>query len=193
LGLILGITGTPGTGKKSIAPAVSALLGLPCVAINDLVSPPERRGRGRRSIDVEPRTLRRRLLQLKGRKVVYGHLLPDILEGEDVDRVVVLRCDPDVLKNRLVERGYSWSKVSANVEAELIGLISSSAVAEFGRAKVTEVDTTKSDVAKTTVKVARFLSHSTGTTRRIDWLGDYASEVKLRSLLSKRRARSPRT
>ena len=45
-----------------------------------------------------------------------SHLLP-------VDGIVLIRCHPDILKKRLFERDYSQSKVSENVECELIGTI----------------------------------------------------------------------
>lgn len=194
MGRILGITGTPGTGKKSIAPLVSSRVGVPCVALNDFVRSSGRKGSRRHPIEVEPRRLRHDLLSsLKGRYIVYGHLLPDVLERRDVDRVVVLRCDPGVLKVRLLARGYPSAKVTANVEAELIGLIASLARAKLGDSKVAELDTTKADLASTARRVARLLSQHARATRRIDWVGRYASAVKLRSLLSDRTARSPLT
>ena len=45
-----------------------------------------------------------------------SHLLP-------IDAVVLIRCHPDILRNRLAERNYSQSKIDENVECELIGVI----------------------------------------------------------------------
>jgi adenylate kinase len=194
MGKILGITGTPGTGKKSIAPLVSLRLGIPCVAINDLVAK-SLAGRVRaRTIEVDTRALRRTILsRFTGRLILYGHLLPDILERRDVERVVVLRCDPKVLKRRLSERGYSKSKVAANVEAELIGIVATAARDRFGRKRVAELDTTASGKDEAARRAARLLTRSDLKAPPIDWLGAYASAVKLRSLLSERTMASPRT
>ena len=52
-----------------------------------------------------------------------------ILEGhfshefDNIDKIIVLRCDPKVLVKRLSERGYSKEKVRENLEAEAIGTI----------------------------------------------------------------------
>jgi adenylate kinase len=45
-----------------------------------------------------------------------GHL-SHLLE---VDAIVLIRCHPDVLKQRLEDRGYNEAKVRANVEWEMI-------------------------------------------------------------------------
>jgi len=50
-----------------------------------------------------------------------GHLLP-------VDLAWVVRCDPDVLRPRLVARGYGPAKVRENLEAEALDIILSEAM-----------------------------------------------------------------
>jgi adenylate kinase len=192
LGRILGITGTPGTGKKSLAPIVARRLGVACLAINEVVArePGERRGRSAMAVDV--RALRRALLKrAKGRTVVYGHLLQDALLRRDVEMVIVLRCEPAELKKRLLARGYSRSKVVENVEAELIGVVSTEARARFGQDRVAELDTTSLRVDRAATRAARLLARTGPKTRPIDWLGAYASAAKLRSLLSERMTASP--
>ena len=46
-----------------------------------------------------------------------SHLLP-------IDAIILIRCHPTVLRERLSERDYSQSKIDENVECELIGVIS---------------------------------------------------------------------
>jgi len=178
----LAITGTPGTGKKTLAPAVSAKLGLACVGLNELLSAGER---ARASRGVDPRLLRKRLLrQAKGASLVYGHLVPDVLEKGDVDRVVVLRCNPSVLARRLRDRGYSASKVAGNVEAELIGVVSAACLSRFGAKRCAEFDTSSRSVQRSVAAVARLLSAARSGGAPMDWVPLYSSAEKLRSLLS---------
>lgn len=47
--------------------------------------------------------------------MVDGHLSHFL----DVDAIVVLRCSPSVLSQRLTQRGYGGAKVRANVEWEM--------------------------------------------------------------------------
>lgn len=178
---LFGVTGSPGTGKKTVSPMVAKKLGLPLVSINELASKyglknPE-------TGEVEVGGMRRKIaLTVGGRAVVYGHLLPYVVAPSAVDRVVVLRCEPGALKRRLVSRGYPPSKVTENVEAELIGVVSADAYDAFGAAKTSEVDTTGSTPARTARETAdAFAGGKSGP--RIDWTAGYDSGAKLRSLL----------
>ena len=181
--MIVGITGTPGTGKKSIAPLVAAKLGVPCLGLNDLARSYDLVGPSGAEVDTE--RLRERLEHgLPESAVVYGHLLPYSLGKDRVSKVVVLRCEPAVLKQRLGARGYPHAKVVENVEAELIGVIASDAHDAFGESRTWELDTTHA----TPLQAARAIFEVAGSKRipqsRIDWTLAYDSGAKLRLLLS---------
>lgn len=182
MGRFLGIAGTPGTGKKTIAPLVAKALGLQVVGINDLLTARERTTA---SLGADPAKLRRRLLKrTMGTCIVYGHMVPDVLAKRDVSRVVVLRCEPSALARRLRQRKYSPAKIADNVEAELIGVVSADCVSKFGREKVVEFDTT-SATAKDSAKAVRgLLSGKSRAGAPVDWVPFYSSAEKLRSLLS---------
>jgi adenylate kinase len=180
---MLGITGTPGTGKKSIAPVVAERLGTQCLSLNELamslglVNP--------KSGAVDTRMLRSRLRHdLAEKAVVYGHLLPYAVPPGAVSKVVVLRCEPGVLKGRLRLRGYGPSKIVENVEAELIGVVSSDAFDTYGGAKTWEVDTTNRSPVDVAGDVVAIAVSKPRDTPRIDWTLDYDSGAKLRLLLS---------
>ncbi|MDE1858408.1 MAG: AAA family ATPase [Thaumarchaeota archaeon] len=178
---IFGITGTPGTGKKSVAPIIAKSLGVPCLGLNDIA---KSAGLVRARAEVDPGLLKKALAKLPGRSaVVFGHLLPYSADRTMVARVAVLRCEPLVLRRRLESRGYAKAKVLENLRAELIGLISADASLAFGRAKTFEVDTTQSTPAETAKKI---LSAARGPGKRpppVDWMPNYDSGPKLRSLL----------
>jgi adenylate kinase len=180
---MLGITGTPGTGKKSIAPIVAERLGMQCLSLNELA-----RSRGlvsRNSGAVDTQMLRARLKgDLPENAVVYGHLLPYAVPPSAVSKVVVLRCEPGALKERLRLRGYGPPKIVENVEAELIGVISSDAFDTYGRAKTWEVDTTSASPADAASAVIEIALSKPREAPRIDWTLDYDSGAKLKLLLS---------
>lgn len=114
------MTGTPGTGKTSVAS--------------------ELRDRGHDVLDmtryIKENGLREEYDTDRDTYAVDVEKLNDSLSGMDdcifeghlahfmdVDVIVVLRCHPDVLAQRLRDRGYSESKVRENVEAELLDVI----------------------------------------------------------------------
>jgi adenylate kinase len=180
----LGLTGTPGTGKKTLAPLVAARLGIQCHGLNDLATAYGLARRAAGGVEVDAPQLGRRIAASVRRPcLLYGHLLPDALGRKDVPRVVVLRCEPKALKLRLEKRGYSESKVAENVEAELIGLVCERAVEAFGSERVVEYDTT--DRAPTTAadEVSSLFRQRDTSPPSIDWLPYYDSAEKLRSLL----------
>ncbi len=182
---LVGITGTPGTGKKSVAPLVAHRLGLPCVGLNELAIAHGLASGPEREAEVDTRKLRREVEQhVPPRAVVYGHLLPHSADRRWVASAVVLRCEPGELKERLRARGYASEKLIQNVEAELIGLVSSEAFDSFGAAKTREVDTTHTTPSEAAEAVVRALKVPAKAARRIDWMQDYGSGTKLRLLLS---------
>ncbi len=181
---IIGITGTPGSGKKSIAPLIAKRLSLPCVSLNDiafsegLVSADGEKG------EVDTALLRRAVEKhITDRAVVHGHLFPYVFRAAAAEKVVVLRCEPRVLKARLMARGYPMEKVVENVEAELIGLIASDSQDAFGEAKTREFDTSATSPREASEGVCRILRGAKAGSR-IDWTRDYDSGTKLRLLLS---------
>ena len=189
---LVGLTGTPGTGKKTIAPLVAASLGIPRIGLNDfatssgLASP-------RKESEVDPRTLGRSFLrQVRGSTLVYGHLLPYAFAHGAFQMVIVLRCEPGVLKRRLQRRRYSTGKVKANLEAELIGVIASDCYSVFGEGVVAEYNTTGKNPRRAAKDVASLILAKHGG-RRHDWTVRYDSARKLTSLLSDPRRATART
>ncbi|MXV63141.1 AAA family ATPase [Natronorubrum sp. JWXQ-INN-674] len=63
----------------------------------------------------------------------------------DADRVAVLRCAPETLEERLLERGETEAKAAENAESEALDVILSEAVDEHGLESVYEIDTTDRD------------------------------------------------
>lgn len=119
--------------------------------------------------------------------VLFGHLLPDVLEKPEARLVAVLRCEPTVLRKRLLKRGYPSSKIVENLEAELIGLLLDECLRAYGPALVREYDTTSASPEEVAASIARDTKSSITskrTARWIDWTLRYDSSSKLTSLLS---------
>ncbi len=184
---MLGVTGTPGTGKKSISPLLSSMLRRDLVDLNSFAieNAGTPRARPEDEVAVDPKSLRDLLKRMPGGSIVSGHLLPDVLHGREVEFVAVLRCEPLVLKGRLEDRGYARTKVLENVEGELIGVVLDAALRAFGPETVHEYDTTKATpegVAKAIARDYKAGSRSEGPWT--DWTLAYDSSTKLRLLLS---------
>jgi adenylate kinase len=186
----VGITGTPGTGKKTLAPMVASRMGLPCISLYDQAVSSGMIRQDDSDAEVDAAALGRSIIKrVTEPALVYGHLLPYVLGGRDLVKVAILRCEPKTLKRRLLARGYRPEKVVENVEAELIGVISADSMAAFGSRKTTEFDTTASEPTAAAKAISEFLNGSREAGPGIDWTFGYGSASKLRSLLSVRGTR----
>ncbi|PSP68012.1 adenylate kinase [Halobacteriales archaeon QS_1_69_70] len=132
------VTGTPGTGKTTAVEAADT--GLDVVHLNDLVreadlATGEDPDRGSLVADLDAIADR-----LAGREdvIIETHLAHHL----DADRVVVLRCHPESLRDRLLDRGEARAMCEENAKAEALDVVLSEAVAEHGREAVYEIDTT---------------------------------------------------
>jgi adenylate kinase len=184
LGQLLGVTGTPGVGKKTVSSLLAARLSYSTLDLNRIAfTGPAKKPR---SSEVDTKLLRAKCKGLLlSRCVVVGHLLPDVFRGRELDFVAVLRCEPSVLKRRLVSRGYDAEKVITNVEAELIGVVLDSALRSLDPLVVHEYDSTRTSPERLAKRIASDYTHHARQTRGwIDWTLRYTSSDKLRSALS---------
>jgi adenylate kinase len=189
-----GLTGTPGTGKKTLAPAVARRMGLPCVSLRDLAVSSGQMGADDNDAEIDIDSLCRYLVNhVNGSALIYGHLLPYVVRARELERVVILRCEPTTLKRRLLVRGYWREKVVENVEAELIGILSADSIAAFGVKRTAEFDTTESKLGESVKAISALLKGTRKPSPRIDWTLGYGSAPKLRSLLSVRGTRPAST
>jgi len=136
------ITGSPGTGKTTVARKLAKKL--KCRAVNEYDFALEK-GIGKfdheESELVVPLPLLRselsKLLKKEKDVVLEGHLLCEV--KLPVDAVVVLRVHPEILESRLESRGYNAVKTQDNVFCEGIDYCKKHALRKYGKNKVIEV------------------------------------------------------
>ncbi|MFW5930094.1 MAG: adenylate kinase family protein [Halobacteriota archaeon] len=161
------ITGTPGTGKTTLAREVADELGFEVVDMAALAREHASGYDERRDVvEADLHAIRESTEDLDD--VVFdGHLSHYL----DVDHVVVLRCHPAVLNERLRRRGWPEDKVEENVEAEALDVVFAEAVENHG--EVHEIDTTDVDVreaAAEAVDAARDRKTNASLDRHaVDW------------------------
>jgi len=170
---IIGISGTPATGKTSVAEILVKNLNAgvkkaadkyKLVALNKLAEKAKAQvgyDAKRHSTIIGVTKLRAALKELaaKHANIVmeghFAHLLP-------ADMVIILRCEPKALERRLKGK-YDWpTKVTENAEAELMGIITDEALPMHKVGTIFEVDTTKRTAEETAKIVQRILEGDEG-------------------------------
>jgi adenylate kinase len=164
------VTGTPGTGKTTATDLVESALQV--VHLNAVIesegfetgTDPER---GSVVADMDALGT---WLDDRENTLVESHLAHHF----PADRVVVLRCHPETLSERLTERGEHEGKARENAEAEALDVVLAEAVERHGPDKVYEIDTTDRDpdavAAEIEAVVAGEREPSAGTVDFVGWL-----------------------
>ena len=132
------VTGTPGTGKTTATEQLES--DIEVVHLNEVI-----RDRGlTRGRDETRDTLVADIDAVEEWLADRDHMLLEshLAHRFAADRVVVLRCHPEVVETRLAERGEPEETIAENAESEALDVILSEAVAEHGEESVYEIDTT---------------------------------------------------
>jgi len=165
---LIAITGTPGTGKSTVA-EVLRKRGYVVLSVNEIAEEfgcVEEEEDGVKIID----------LGCLGKievdaDFVEGHLSHHL----NAQAVIVLRCRPDVLYKRLVEKGWGEEKIRENVEAELIDYILVEALEKHEN--VHEIDTTNLTPEEVADKIEEILKGKKYPPGNVDWISELSDDI----------------
>ena len=149
--MMIALTGTPGTGKTTIASLLKTR-GMQVISQKETMGPYLLEHDAERDTDIiDEEAWADDFVAVEG--IIEGHLthlLP-------ADRVVVLRCRPDVLAARLRTRGYAEDKVQENAEAEALDVILIEALEVHPEEEITVIDTTTQSAEETADEIEAFI------------------------------------
>jgi adenylate kinase len=176
------VTGTPGTGKSTALERLAAdpgdfdtvhdEFGLDVIHLNEVIHEEGLTTEHDEARDSAVADLDAVADYLEGREDVLfeSHLAHHFA----ADRVVVLRCHPEPLAERLRDRGESEEKAEENAESEALDVVLAEAVDRHGADSVYEVDTTDRDPGETAAAIASVVTGerepAVGTVSFIDYL-----------------------
>jgi adenylate kinase len=162
--MMYGITGTPGTGKTSVAEMLQGR-GYRVIHQKDTVGPYIlEKDSERETLVIDEERWAEEFVPEEG--FIEGHLVHLL----PCDAVIVLRCRPDQLAERLSARNYPAEKIRENVEAEALDVILIETLELFEARQVYELDTTDKSVRECCDMIERFVRGETPATfGNIDW------------------------
>lgn len=147
--MIIIITGTPGTGKSTLAKALAKKLKIHYIDVNKVIDKyklKEAYDKKRKSDIVDEKKLSKILVKLTKIYpdcIIDSHMAHE-MPKKHVDLCIVTKTELKTLKKRLEKRKYSKAKVQENLEAETFEICHTEAQ-EKGH-KIILIDTTKNKV-----------------------------------------------
>jgi len=187
---VLVVTGTPGVGKTMVSKVLAERLEGLYISLTDIVKRENLRlymDSERDTIVADLRVLSDRVSNIINESscdvVVDGHYASEVVSSEVVSYAFVLRIEPDKLRQRLRERGYSEEKVLENLASEILDVCLFDAVARYGVEKVDEIEVTYKDVDEVIEEILAVLNGRTkAKSGKVDWLGKLEKEDRLSEL-----------
>ena len=171
---ILAITGTPGVGKSTVASVLAKRKNANLISITEIIKKiPCSYDKKRKTKIVDIKRLQKEVnKKIKpGLNIIDGHL-SHLLKN---DLTVLLRTNPIELRKRLKRKRWSEKKINENVEAEILGIISSEIK------KCIEIDTSKKTVENVVKEIEKALNNlSCKKKKRIDWTYKYSFLIDAR-------------
>ena len=180
------ITGSPGCGKTTLSKRLTNLLNCISISLNELVVSKkfiidyeERRDTYIIDFDKLENYLFNYIEETKKKDIEYliieGHFA-DFLPNNLIDFVIILRCHPDVLLERLERRNYKREKILENIQAEILGNCSNYIVQKELSCPIFEFNTSEMDLEALIHLILRFLEGKEDLHKyfigNIDWLNE---------------------
>jgi len=158
--MLIGLTGTPGTGKTSVSKFLERKRHWKVIHLNEMIKEEHlytEIDEERDAVIADMELVRQRLKEMINGKENELIILESHLAHYIADIVIVLRLYPAELKIRLEERGYSEEKIRENIEAEALDVI---LVEAFEWCKnVFEINTTGKSIEETGQHIEKIVDH----------------------------------
>lgn len=158
--MLIGLTGTPGTGKTSVSKFLERKRHWKIIHLNEMIKEEHLYTEidvERDAVIADMELVRRRLEEIIGGKENEVIVLESHLAHYIADIVIILRVCPPELERRLKARGYSEEKIRENIEAEALDVILVEAF-EWCE-KVFEINTTGKSIEETGQDIEKIVDH----------------------------------
>ncbi|ADC69555.1 shikimate kinase [Methanocaldococcus sp. FS406-22] len=172
----IAITGTPGVGKTTVSKILGKKLGIKVIDITEIVKKYKLYSEKDEDMDsyvIDFEKLEKFIDEIEEKEktiILDGHVSHLL----NPDYIIVLRCNPEIIKERLEKRGYKPKKVLENVQAEILDVCLCES-----KGKVYEIDTTNRDVEDIVNEIIEAIKHKKEMKGIVNWIEDYFDYLTL--------------
>ncbi len=173
------ITGTPCTGKTTIAKELTAKLDALKINLTDFAKKNDLiigEDKTRNTAIIDEEKMRKKTGEIiKSTKkitvIVDGHYAAAVVPKRYVTRIIVLRRNPIELRKFMEKRGFSNEKLWENLASEILDVCLVEALQEHAKEKVCELDITGKTVEAVVNEIIAFLNENKKcSVGHVDWL-----------------------
>ncbi len=187
------VSGTPGTGKTTVSKNLLNYFKAKVISLNELAISEKlilNYDIERETSVINEKKLIRYVIKLIESYnkldleflIIESHF-SDIVPGQYIDYIMILRCDPDELCIRLKKRGYKKEKIRENVQSEILGNSANYFLNKQLNKPIMEIDTTNKSIDVITKTIIGILTGKVDVTEyiigKIDWLEKISQEDRL--------------
>jgi adenylate kinase len=167
--MIIAISGTPGTGKHTLADRLSRKIKYEVLDLNPFLT------KGKKEEEVTLKKLNRVFQRHKKDNLLVVSHLAHFIESKQINLLIVLRTEPMVLAKRLRGRRYSKEKIRDNVIFEAMNGTYEEALKM--KRNVFQIDNTQN--IDRAVKKARLIINGKGRGDNVDFSGKIIKMEKM--------------
>jgi len=155
------LTGTPGTGKTSL----SKLLVKEVISLSDYYeeASESKNESGEWIVNIDKLDLILKNINCEIFEGNFSHKLARI------EKIIILRCDPMILENRLKSRNYTKEKIKENLEAEAMGIIYSESLEYLGKENIIQIDNGNKTLKNTADIINKYINDNIKVEEEIDY------------------------
>jgi adenylate kinase len=188
------ITGTPGTGKTTVAKLLSKKIQFPILELSkkslskDMVNKFDEK---RNTWILDLKKIANRIIDQapynRDQSVIFESHHAHLVSPKKITQlVIILRCSPEKLEERLRKRGYSQRKIAENMLSELLDIILIETIEKFPSEIICEIDTTHKKPIEIVHKILSILRGKEGKIfGKIDWIKKLIIQEKICDILEK--------
>lgn len=173
------ISGTPGTGKKTLAGNLSKKIKYEILNIKNIIKKSKIKYSKKKSTYIinEKKFIKLLIKEIKkNQNLIIPSHLSHLIPKKHSKICFILRCPPKILEKRLNKRRYNKEKIRENIEVEVLGTCLAEALSKGH--KIHEIDTSKKTKKQTLNQALKALKTGKNQYGKTNWSKEFLEYLK---------------